>query len=183
VHNITQHNISLEREMNIDEMEAGPELDVLMAEMVMGWVSQEYTDGLMYWMGRDAEGRFLATGWGASDNWPAYGERTEIVPLMLSLCSNGIWNPSQPDGIAAAWQVVKHLQKTMPPHWEGDGYDYFVIEAPNRIEDDMWWAGWIYPLDYGNPGTVVGAVADTAPLAICRAALLATTPPPPAGGE
>ena len=48
--------------MNIDEMEAGPEMDMLVAEKVMGWTqhqSEEFPD-MIYWMpdGRDIKGAY-----------------------------------------------------------------------------------------------------------------------------
>lgn len=109
--------------MDIDKLEAGPELDALVAEKVMGWnvhfVEPELRNGREHW--RD--------------------------PVHNTLYLPSQWCPS--GDIAAAWEVV---EKVVPGP---QGFNLYLSSA--------WQASFA-------GGT---AVARTAPLAICRAALKA----------
>lgn len=125
---------------------AGRELDVLVAEKVMGW---RCTIGET-----SHKGRVIA--------WP-FPDRSGIE-----------FEPST--DIAAAWLVVEHI-RGWKPLCRRDPCDYFAIDSPQVGNDypdppGAWCVGWH---DYagGERISSVEAKADTAPLAICRAALLA----------
>ena len=125
--------------MNIDEMEAGRELDALVAEKVMGF----------YWRDVNEHQRALCP--------PGIDDFFEIL-----------WGedldkyvPDYSTDITAAWLVVeKH------PH-------YFILSrtndwrGPGMLGDPKKWVCRFYAPERFK------VVADTAPLAICRAALKA----------
>jgi hypothetical protein len=112
-------------------MEAGPEMDQLVAEIIMGW--KPYA----------AEGTYL-------------DELNGIHNAHQSARGAGSWHPSS--NIAHAWKVLTALRAMGAPawgrltKWVGNG----------GYEDD--------------PLTELVNQGDAAPLAICRAALLATDP-------
>jgi hypothetical protein len=117
------------------EHEAGPDLDRLIAERVMGW----------RW-GQQGAGDYM--GW---DGAPA-GSRAKGSYHHQS------FRPSS--DMADAWLVLERFT-SRDPLWEWD----LSFAATHG-----WFTCWI-----NNGGTSVEATADTAPLAICRAALVATT--------
>lgn len=106
--------------MKVSEMQAGREMDALVAEKVMEWVRAK------------CEGR-------TNDWWtqPGYAKST----------------PNFSTDIAAAWQVVEKI-------------DLFSRAILERDEDGSWWVD-------DEPCHNIQSNASTAPLAICRAALLA----------
>lgn len=121
----------------IDAMEAGRELDRLVAEKVMGWSSMFWreagTDGTYTWPG----------GWyGAGPNHEAY--------LSKSYSTD----------IEAAWEVFMHFPDTHKGIYH------------TQRKSLGWTLGqpMIWKCTIGATNTVE---ADTAPLAICRAALKA----------
>ena len=108
-------------------MEAGREMNELIAEKIMGWIKYNPNISTEY----NFDGWFIK------------------CPDGLGLCvESDDWSPST--DMTAAWQVVEKMD--MP----------FYLERK-----DDWFAMFGDELDYS-------ANADTAPLAICRAALLAT---------
>ena len=131
--------------MNIDEMQAGPELDALVAERVMGW-RQSSLPGVFI----DEDERF----WGVTDEVPTSRQ----------------FNPSI--DIATAWQVWQKLPRIHSMGNHDLSISWHLINARSIHRD-------------GNEYIVCGildcgeweysASADTAPLAICRAALEAVT--------
>jgi hypothetical protein len=137
--------------VNIDELEAGADLDELVAERVMGWklvpntayvvtVEAAIKAGKYEW--DDAEGNYIADGLGYDHEFST--------------------------DLAAAWQVVERMGKLgkwcqMRTPW-GKGKD-----------DDGYWAGFTSHLTTGwNGKPDHWTQADTLPLAICRASLKAT---------
>lgn len=136
--------------LNANEHTPGPTLDALVAEKVMGWKA----DGI-YW--RDESGRVK--------------ERREAVMFEIR------WSPST--DIAAAWEVGEKLRER------------FFVFSIDRIEtpDGTIWSCEFQPKDFHSfwrhassweveECAVNGPCAnlcnaDTAPLAICRAALKA----------
>jgi hypothetical protein len=118
-----------------DQMEAGPELDVLIAEKVMGWkLSPKKTDGVREfgsaWLDENgAVTRFQ------EDRRPPYD--WDMKPFSPST------------DIDAAWEVVEKLKLSLVPTNKG-----WIVSQHHLFEG---------PFGEG----------ETAPLAICRAALAA----------
>lgn len=120
-------------------MEAGRELDALIAEKVMGW-KIKYNDygAAPRWV--DSKGDF--TCWDNSFN-------TEPAEFFKPSTS-----------IEHAWQVVKKIQAL------SNGHDWFTLNNANGRWQATFKTGAYYePIDHVN--------ADTAPHAICLAALKA----------
>jgi hypothetical protein len=118
-------------------MDAGPELDALVATKVMGWhkanlASADAPDDCACWAWVDSAGEYQR------------------------LVSE--WCPSAPDGIAAAWEVVEHL------NWL-----QFTVARENC--SGVRYDATCYNTFHCEP--LFHAHADTAPPAICWAALKA----------
>jgi hypothetical protein len=109
----------------IVQMEAGREMDALVAELVMGWEKRVFGDGVDYW--------HLPGG---------------------AICE--LDAPHYSTDIAAAWQVVEKLPFSVyvEVRWDGKNAEAWFDSGSQTWE----------------------ASAPTAPLAICRAALLAVQP-------
>ena len=122
--------------MNYDTMPAGPELDRLVAEKVMGWDPDNQANNSEFnpqWF--DSRHGFWWIGeWGEEGTYS--------------------WSPSAI--IAHAWEVVERMR--------GQGL-WFQLTAPHPGSIDPQWR-----CSFG--GVYLG-IGDTAPLAICRAALKA----------
>ncbi len=119
----------------IDQMEAGPEMDALVAEFMIGWRRAPSEDDPAGWCWVTEHGR-------------TRGSATALMPTYST-------------NIAAAWQVVEKLKER---------FSSVLVETnPRQYYVDI-------VTDKGTPSyyrTVADAEADTAPLAICRAALKA----------
>lgn len=125
--------------MNIDEMEAGRQLDAMIAEKVMGY---------------------------AHPPWQA-GAKTANPNGCHWSCS--VCNPAPfSSSIAAAWQVVEKRSHS--------GVDFYLERHPNG---ETHWARFndttqgTFNADGCQDKRLGDADAQTAPLAICRAALKA----------
>jgi hypothetical protein len=148
--------------MTPDDMPAGPELDRLVAEKVMGWkLPLEY--GILYTDGSES--------WGNSpqytfEKFHAYHSKG-IAKELLQRPDLAGWSPSTQ--IAHAWEVVQKISRLK---WSGMTIDVVVSQyagaAHCSIEADM--------PDVKSIG-IADASADTAPLAICLAALKAVSNP------
>ena len=127
----------------MDKMEAGPEMDALVAERVMVWTKIDT------WHGEP-----LAEGWNGfwDGEWIVWTER----PLSDEEDQSKPWTPST--DISAAWPVVEKLQS---------------MEITIRFHPQHRgpWKVTLFGLD--GDLTFITEFADTAPLAICRAALKA----------
>jgi hypothetical protein len=135
-------------------MPAGREMDALVAEKVMGWKFIIRDDGHKYWGSQD-DG--FAHGTQQNDD---YYEDDEDFHILH-------WHPSE--SILAAWEVVEKMP-------------YFELK---RYKDNSWNC-WSKKCPAGNDTHIMSntstgfrcgcedAWGDTAPLAICRASLLAT---------
>jgi hypothetical protein len=148
------------------EVKAGPKLDALVAEKVMGWV--DATDwGTPDWQGGDAY---------PSEFFPseffkvAHAIEGDSLKIDYVLCHHNLWRPST--SIADAWEVVEKLaaDRVRPRNSEGQPANRFAIEI--HPFGGTWWAGWTIEWS-GGSDVLTGATADTAPLAICLAALKA----------
>lgn len=129
-------------------MEAGRDMDMLIAEKVMGWHKGNYVFSSGKTIGEcdddwlDADGRFMC-------GIAREGEYEDDEDFNLLH-----WHPSE--SILWAWEVV---EKLISMKWE------FYTERVGVL----WW------VLFENDCNILDrcAEADTAPLAICRASLLA----------
>lgn len=124
--------------MKIADIPAGPDLDRLVAEKVMGWK----------WGPTGAD----YSGWQGSKQYP-----NGMWNRKNDAC-RGHWSPST--DIAHAWEVVEHME-------QNGGL------IANMYSQRGCWSVGIEPLPESRYIEVFREVAETAPLAICRAALLA----------
>jgi hypothetical protein len=126
---------------------AGPELDALVAEKVMGWQNVQSADRLV-WLG-----------------WPPG------VPMVLNYPNgySGAENiPPYSTDIAAAWQVVEKMERT-PFVWRCPKPEEDRPQSGSGLTLRRAADGWTVAFQMrGRVGT-----GDTAPLAIVRAALFA----------
>jgi hypothetical protein len=139
-------------EQEIDQMEAGPELDALVAEKVMGWPVIGPNDPYSQYLDK---GGVIYNG--LAQKFPKFG----VIP------SN--WSPST--DIAAAWQVLEAMfQKAYSPNYD--------LPLVYRCAEGFWNCEVLIPggngLGTDPDSNVATGEADTAPLAICRAALKST---------
>jgi hypothetical protein len=148
----------------IDRMEAGDAIDLLVAQRLFGWrridEDDEQPEAVPYYVGPNGEA-FYPTVRAKFPNLPRTG-RHELPPFSSD--------------ISAAWQVV---EKTKERGWLVhilQCTDGFVVNAREyHLPADG---------DWGKSMLASGLVqveADTAQLAICRAALRAVAPPPASG--
>lgn len=155
--------------MNIDEMSAGPEMDLLIAVKVMGWEDGALSDPVARaegdWINRKA---IESTGNGRVRR------------------SKRTFHPS--GNIAHAWEVaerIRALSALNPPRTAAE-----LEELPEKEKDRAWEEDWIYPwvevavlrddgytvtVFHSDDEVIARSEADTAPLAICRAALKAVS--------
>lgn len=131
--------------MNIDKAEAGHEMDVLVAEKVLGWNQIQYYDDRL--LGLPPEAMVM---WG-----------DDVIPHLLPVLSYS-------SDIAAAWQIVEKLANEgyitsvgWGPGCDGRCYASIQIILDRNLAAD---------LVLNNPREMDGR-GETVPLAICRAAL------------
>lgn len=122
----------------IEKIDAGPKLDALVAEKVMG----------------------MKFGFPKPPHWPALREKSWLdedgTPYNIRELKFST-------SIAAAWQIVEKLADSLP---QG-----FTVRSPGF--DQRWIAEWKFDhMGVLDDGFMQG---DTAPLAICRAALKAVS--------
>ena len=135
--------------MNIDEMPAGREMDALVAERVMGIPAEKWDPPCAAHHRTDDAERDPVLGW---SGWCySCGKPIDEVAGEPAHYSTDI---------AAAFEVLERLAVCQP-------YIYrFVLPDRWRVQMDA----------NTEPYAIVRAEADTAPLAICRAALGAVAP-------
>ena len=135
----------------IEKMESGRELDDMIADKVMGWPRISPNDPFR--MYKDFSGVII-----------------NGVPMKFPELGNGLvpdhWRPST--DIAAAWLVVLEMRKK-------HGCNVRVSEnAPFAGYGERTFCAISFgTLQYSNPDCRLVVSADTAQLAICKAALLA----------
>jgi len=122
--------------VNVSEVLAGPELDIVMAEVVMRWKLLRTTESGAGWF-ENGDGDEIFVG------------RKRPMSLLRP------WTPST--SIETAWEIVEKMR--------ADGW-YF------QLDDDAGGYGpWRAEFSKASEDPTL-ACATTAPLAICRAALL-----------
>ena len=136
--------------MDIDELEAGRELDAIVALDVMGWKRHE-------WREHRALQRMVFC--------PKCGNTKAKVALsdFYEFCGTALL-PRYSADIVAAWEVVEKLE-----------YNWSLGRDVGQCSNDYETSGdKLYRFVYSAPGMPMqGISANTAPLAICRAALKA----------
>jgi hypothetical protein len=132
----------------VSSVEAGPSIDADVAEKVMGWRRELYA-GRFYWFGPYDGRRHIRVTYDDVE----LGE--DAVLAFAEESDTECWSPST--DIVTAWQVVEHLFAA------GWALNIAGERGPGRPWDVRYWKG-------GERGM---AFADTAPLAICKAALIA----------
>lgn len=131
--------------MDVDKLEAGDELDALIAERVMGWTRWRHEDGIVH-LHAPEDARWL----------PRYN----AAPTDERFTE---WDTSTfkaSTDIAAAWTVVEKMRTC--------GHHFILCDS--QVE------GWA--AEFGQCGpvpTTLRRYAQTAPLAICKAALAVTS--------
>jgi len=151
--------------MGYDTMDAGREMDAMVAEKVMGWKrggKGDHTKPLHY-KSLDHPGEIRS-------NWAAKGEHDYLVSPdggvhYLCVCAgedtkDHIDLPGFSTSISAAWEVVEKM----------DLFDNYCL---GKCQDGDYG---IFHNDEEEHGSTPIASASTAPLTICRAALKAVEP-------
>lgn len=140
----------------IERMEAGREMDVLIAEKVMGWRRMTYKEA-------NPKNSHYATDLRLTGRWhDSDGNATQQAEDCDDYYQPEFaWSPST--DIAAAWQVVEKIKSIDPL------YAFAVMFEGKSWEAGIYDSGYNTSFDYDRSAT-----ATTAPLAICRAALLLT---------
>jgi hypothetical protein len=131
------------------EWEAGPELDAVIAERVMGLQPCDAWAPINF---GSAGGPALAKRCQHPNCYP-----TQTLGSMFGTVGGA---PRFSTDIAAAWQVVERL---------ADQWAYINVDLKNR----RWVCRLSDGLAHAGDHPSVQAIADTAPLAICRATLAA----------
>jgi hypothetical protein len=146
--------LQLTREQ-IEQLQAGRELDALVAKLVMGWTVAHYAK----------EGRCLGFKPNATNYYEA-ADGSNVGGVKRSDLSSdySYWSPST--DIKAAWEVVQHLTAStymlkMNQFWIEGG------SLGGKL-------GFRVAFQYYRSMDEHQATADTISLAICRAALLST---------
>lgn len=134
--------------MNIDEMEAGPELDALIAERVMEWNKRHHLI--------ECEDPWYSYCKNCGDGVREIGDEE----FMEQECKRP---PHYSTNIAAAWEV--HVNRRNQIFSKRNAYLEALGEIISRPCELALEAGQLVPLPY--------ALAFLSPLAICRAALKA----------
>ncbi len=138
----------------IDEHEAGRETDVCVAVAVMGWEfvpKETVADLLTLHRSSSHEGK-------TTEDLVKVPNGETYFPAARV--------PKHSSDIAAAWEVVGRMAETQIPGHVGPTFLHSLRRcSPGR----RWGVTWCTDFGYTNEVT-----ADTAPLAICRAALKAT---------
>ena len=144
----------------IEGLEAGREMDALIAEKVMGY-------RWLYWTVAYGEERVRGLFPSEYHNPFDYEPWTsEVGNLRITKMSTGIMDYSTE--IAAAWQIVEKMREQWSVENPDETFFWQIIDCCEH--------GWRVDVDWGHHDGVIpiaSAAAETAPLAICRAAILA----------
>jgi hypothetical protein len=151
-----------EKILNVEEMEAGRELDALIHERVMGGnpVGCLHADVVRVNPGRSNLLRCEACG-------ETFGDTTYAMAVS--------WWPFYSTDLEAAWEVAEKARLMVWPRLSAPGWCAGPNTHPNPFTAAVWEAT---GMNQNGEGVVyyhlnTAAPADTAPLAICRAALKA----------
>jgi hypothetical protein len=144
-------------------LQPGRCLDALVAEKVMDWTELS----VLY---ENAYGQRPFAGMDSLGFPPGPGcERKTIGGHAYWTVNKATPVPAFSQEIAAAWLVVEKLIID-PPEGSYDYGPWWDIEGPSP-GSPLWGAGWKYGVDYEGESWLTSGAGETAPLAICRAAL------------
>ena len=150
--------------MTRDEILAleGRELDVAVAESIFGW---HWTRGREAHSTDDTVYRWLHPPKSYTNFTPATGDEPMLGGSIYFV-------PAYSADIGMAWQIVDYMLDWDGPFW----WDDFSMRSHRSADDSSWTWGagfryWTFPQN--ETTVIVEAMGNTAPLAICRAALLA----------
>lgn len=140
--------------MQIETIKAGPELDTLIAEEIMEWKTSRDFQGLFFDM-KNGRSRIV---------WKSKAHEFRKLRGIHSDAIGDDWVFSPSEDMAAAWEVIEKLK--------ADGW-YISVCWNDTIPKvaNYWSCGFWEHGQESRGGLHVGAKAETAPLAICRAAL------------
>ncbi len=147
-------------------MNAGRELDALIAEKVMGWTraGAQYHIRPSHRPSKDFPGNILNDFDGKGPHDFLFPDKhDDTLRMAFCGCESTIDVPSYSTDIAAAWEVVEKLG-----NWHG--FDFMILLDTSN--SGKWEAGW-YEMGWDGYERRCAESADTAPLAICLAALKA----------
>lgn len=136
-------------------MQAGRELDALIAEKVMGWQAQHRSDMC------DGSKFIRCSACGALGRGNCYGDgqgQMQIRCGEVVTCCDEAALPNYSTDIATAWCIIEKLTTDNP---------YWCIDVRQSLKPRGWWC------NIGVPDSWIKQWAETAPLAICLAALKA----------
>jgi len=159
--------MNLTREQ-IAELEAGRETDALVATEVMGWIYS------------DTWGQLVPSGHADPPIWSDWEwdiEELTYVKHPINMMSGVSYRgdkPYIPDysiNISASWKVAEKLKLSVLPLETGYFAGIYDLEI-EYFDDDMGIIDGHFGGGYAGMRRIY-SIADTAPLAICRAALLA----------
>lgn len=160
--------------MSIDDMQAGREMDALIAEKVMRLTVFDVAPACQY---EDGSWQVKRADSFDTEPHPIYLKecRCETIrndSLLSQLIEGGLFGhyancldvvPFYSTDIAAAWQVVEKLE-----------YNWNLYRDMGKCGHEETQGDKLYRFIYSAPGmSMAGTTAETAPLAICRAALKA----------
>lgn len=145
--------------MTTTTLQAGRELDALVAEKVMGWqITTPIDNSCDHSVGRRRDGTSARRNWGVpphkadeKEEW----KREDVIPNYST-------------SIAAAWEVITRL-------WERRNEFHLSFVDGFKVDyDGREWTAGFWEVDYdAGDSWFKEATANTAPLAICLAALKA----------
>ena len=143
--------------MNVTEMVAGQALDILVAEKLMGW--ERHPNPIYHaWYQRDSAGELRY--------------RNEIACGGCGANGHQAWSPST--SITDAWEVVEKLRADWALSLDNWPHVSEVGTGTIAIEDDGYEVRFRNRRKHFNEnGAWVVSTGRAAPLAICKAALLA----------
>ena len=161
----------------ISTVSAGRSLDVLIGRL-LGWKSQaEIEENIKFESGNTPKAftppvEHDGTPWWWSSPTAQAAAMSGVVPCYDRL-------PRFSTDIAAAWQVLEWMNTRVPERYYCDGQllpwdnglPWLEVSAPNS-STKVWAASWSYPEYHEADEFLESAGAPTAPLAICRLALL-----------
>lgn len=145
---------------------SGRQLDAKVAEEALGWERTTWEKGkkVAFHLGGGGELPREFTFLARPEHSPVEHYRSEQVEEVGELLALDL--PHFSTDMSAAWEVAERFNIGVFPHPDVGG-EYYIAGWQGRNDRTAWMEAWLY----GGEGT--WAKAETAPEAICRAALKA----------